>query len=169
MPVVPVARYSACKIALAQMGTASSGSTRSSSAGCRYSAGISLYSAHSGATERPLPHGNPVQTPSNLLVLLLKKVVLLFYMGSLLGLFALFFAKRSLLGPAEDPGMCGVIKSLENDGAAGVGRGAAAAVLSWHGNVALDARGEAEVRLPAGFLEKVRFGWGRGGAGRQEI
>eukprot|EP00904_Undaria_pinnatifida_P008852 jgi/Undpi1/5097/HiC_scaffold_19.g08449.m1 len=86
------------------------------------------------------------------------KVVLLFYMGSLLGLFALFFAKRSLLGPAEDPGMCGVIKSLENDGAAGVGRGAAAAVLSWHGNVALDARGEAEVRLPAGFLEKPATG-----------
>lgn len=88
------------------------------------------------------------------------KVVLLFYMGSLLGLFALFFAKRSLLGPAEDPGMCGVIKSLENDGTGEVGRvraAAAAAVLSWHGNATLDAKGEAEVRLPPGFLEKVSW------------
>lgn len=103
-------------------------------------------------------------------------------MGSLLGLFALFFAKRSILG-SEDPGMCGVIKSLETDSAtkfhkdadsggggdvargreggeaessggreAGAGTGAA-----WHGNVLLDERGAAEVRLPAGFVGEVRL------------
>lgn len=67
------------------------------------------------------------------------------YMGSMLGLFALFFAKRSLLGPAEDPGMCGVIKSLENDGR---GWGNRRIPLSWHGNAALDERGHCDVKIP---------------------
>ncbi|CAM9272137.1 unnamed protein product [Pylaiella littoralis] len=103
------------------------------------------------------------------------KVVLLMYMASLLGLFALFFAKRSILGPAEDPGMCGVIKSLETDGDAsgghgggrGRGRGGnyggragigggrrarAGAGAAWHGNVVLDDSGAAEVRFQASFL-----------------
>lgn len=70
------------------------------------------------------------------------------YMGSMLGLFALFFAKRSLLGPAEDPGMCGVIKSLENDGG-----GHRRIPFSWHGNAALDGKGNADVKLPASFSE----------------
>lgn len=103
-------------------------------------------------------------------------------MVSLLGLFALFFAKRSLLGPAEDPGMCGVIKSLATEtsgtnagnnggerergggggGAWRGGRGGAegggwrGAGATWHGNVLLDERGAAEVRLPAGVVVEVR-------------
>ena len=112
-------------------------------------------------------------------------------MGSLLGLFALFFAKRSILG-SDDPGMCGVIKSLETDSAtlqdtdgggnhrgdgvekggegsgtegtggqgaeAGAGAGAGAGTgAAWHGNVLLDERGAAEVRLPAGFVGEVRL------------
>ena len=42
---MPFARYtsSACEIALAQIGTTSSGSIWSSSAGCRYNADISDY------------------------------------------------------------------------------------------------------------------------------
>eukprot|EP00752_Nemacystus_decipiens_P010947 g9729.t1 len=109
------------------------------------------------------------------------KVVLLLYMTSLLGLFALFFAKRSILG-SDDPGMCGVIKSLETEPAthkdtdnggshvvakgrewgeaestggqgAGAATGAGAGTgAAWHGNVLLDERGMAEVRLPAGFV-----------------
>ena len=49
---VPVARNTACETFLAQMGTIYSGSKRSS-AGCRYSAGISLHSAHTGTIEGP--------------------------------------------------------------------------------------------------------------------
>eukprot|EP00903_Cladosiphon_okamuranus_P010510 g9941.t1 len=108
------------------------------------------------------------------------KVVLLLYMGSLLGLFALFFAKRSILG-SDDPGMCGVIKSLETDspthkdpdsggdcratrgqgggggaeggvGEQGAGVAAGGTGAAWHGNVLLDERGAAEVRLPADFV-----------------
>ena len=40
---------------MAQMGTTSSGSVRSS-AGCRCSAGVYLYSAHTGTIEEPLLH-----------------------------------------------------------------------------------------------------------------
>lgn len=72
------------------------------------------------------------------------------YMGSLLGLFALFFAKRSVLGPAEDPGMCGVIKSLESDPSR-----RRRVPLSWHGNAALDERGQASVKLPGNFTEVI--------------
>ncbi|CAM9917889.1 unnamed protein product [Ectocarpus sp. 8 AP-2014] len=97
------------------------------------------------------------------------KVVLLLYMISLLGLFALFFVKRSLLGPAEDPGMCGVIKSLEADSSGGIGgtagktegvvaAPAAAAAGSWHGNVLLDEVGAAEIWLPPGFPAETLAG-----------
>ncbi|CAM9787260.1 unnamed protein product [Ectocarpus fasciculatus] len=89
-------------------------------------------------------------------------------MISLLGLFALFFVKRSLLGPAEDPGMCGVIKSLEADSSGGI-RGTAgkaegviaapaAAARSWHGNVLLDEAGAAEIWLPPGFPAETLAG-----------
>lgn len=77
-------------------------------------------------------------------------MVLLLYMGSLLGLFTLFLAKRSLVGPTEDPVMCGVIKSLENDDAS-----RRRSPPSWHGNAALDETGCVHVKLPTGFSHEV--------------
>lgn len=86
----------------------------------------------------------------------MKQVILILYMGSLLGLFGLFFAKRSLIGPAEDPGMCGVIKSLENDDRIGAILGAKSGSLpAWHGNVVLNDRGASDVQLPASFYREV--------------
>ncbi|CAM9542259.1 unnamed protein product, partial [Discosporangium mesarthrocarpum] len=76
------------------------------------------------------------------------KVILLLYMGSMLGLFGFFFGRRYLgLGKGEDMGMCGVIKSPEPPpGEAGPG-------LSWHGNTLLDKSGKAVVLMPSGFRE----------------
>lgn len=44
--------------------------------------------------------------------------------------------------------MCGVIKSLENDQSR-----RRRIPLSWHGNAALDEKGQADVKLPGSFIE----------------
>ena len=62
--IAPIARYTYClRKRSARIGTAISGSMRTS-AGCRYSAAISLYSAHTGTIEGPLLY---VPTPERCL------------------------------------------------------------------------------------------------------
>ncbi|CAM9439819.1 unnamed protein product [Phaeothamnion confervicola] len=74
------------------------------------------------------------------------KVLLIFYMASMLVLFGVFFTQRYIF-KLDAVDTCGVIKSAEHGGGAGV----VGVASSWHGNARLDDGGAATVRLPPTF------------------